>query len=125
MNHFIVIESNTTGTGAIIIENLLSHGNQVSFLTRAPAKYPFLSTIDPRLKLVEVDTNSFPAVMRAIQELQARGNVNAVSTSSEFYVPIAAQVAAALGLPGLDPVAARICRHKPSTRQRLRDAGLL
>lgn len=123
--NFIFVESNTTGTGALIMERLLSRGDGVTFLTRTPQKYPFLAGKDPRLEVHEVNTNSFTAVLGAIEEIQQRQAVNAIATSSEFYVPIVAQLAAALGLPGLDPAAAQTCRHKPSTRRKLREAGLL
>jgi S-sulfo-L-cysteine synthase (3-phospho-L-serine-dependent) len=125
MNHFVLVESNTTGTGAIIVERLLSRGDCVTFLTRTPGKYPFLALTDPGLQVRNVDTNCFAAVIKAIQEIHSQKIVNAVVTTSEFYVPLVAQVATALGLPGLDPAAAKICRHKPSTRKTLQAAGLL
>jgi S-sulfo-L-cysteine synthase (3-phospho-L-serine-dependent) len=125
MNHFVLIESNTTGTGAIIVERLLARGDSVTFLTRTPEKYPFLAFKDPSLEVMDVDTNCFASVIQVIQEIHSRKPVNAVVTTSEFYVPLVAQVATALGLPGLDPVAAQTCRHKPSTRKKLRAAGLL
>ncbi|HEX4603808.1 MAG TPA: ATP-grasp domain-containing protein [Candidatus Angelobacter sp.] len=125
MNHFVLIESNTTGTGAIIVERLLARGDRVTFLTRTPEKYPFLGFKDPALEVSAVNTNCFTAVIKTIQGIQARQTVNAVVTTSEFYVPLVAQVSTALGLPGLNPVAAQTCRHKPSTRKQLKAAGLL
>jgi len=125
MNHFVLIESNTTGTGAIIVERLLARGDKVSFLTRTPEKYPFLAFKDPALEVRDVDTNCFATVIKTVQEIHTQQAVNAVATTSEFYVHLVAQVATALGLPGLDPVAAQTCRHKPSTRKKLRAAGLL
>jgi biotin carboxylase len=125
MNHFVFVESNTTGTGAIIAERLLSRGDRVTFLTATPSKYPFLLSRHPGLLVVEIDTNSFAAVMEAIEQIRAQCPVNAVATSSEFYVPLVAQLASVMGLPGLNPAAAQTCRHKPSTRRKLRAAGLL
>ena len=125
MNHFVLIESNTTGSGAIIVERLLARSDRVTFLTRTPGKYPFLVHKNPDLHVEEVDTNCFATVIKAIQQIHEQQAVNAVLTTSEFYVPLAAQVAIALGLPGLDPVAAQTCRHKPSTRKKLSAAGLL
>jgi S-sulfo-L-cysteine synthase (3-phospho-L-serine-dependent) len=123
--NFIFLESSTTGTGALVVEKLLSRGDEVTFLTRTPQKYPFLASKHPRLQVQEVNTNSFAAVLQVIEEIKQRRAVNAITTTSEFYVLIVAQLAAALGLPGLDPAAAQSCRHKPSTRRKLRDAGLL
>jgi S-sulfo-L-cysteine synthase (3-phospho-L-serine-dependent) len=123
--NFIFVESNTTGTGALIMDRLLSRGDGVTFLTRTPHKYPFLVSRDPRLHVREVDTNCFAAIVEVVQEIHRTQDVNAVATSSEFYVPTVAQLAASFGLPGLDPAAARTCRHKPSTRRALQNAGLL
>jgi S-sulfo-L-cysteine synthase (3-phospho-L-serine-dependent) len=125
MNHFVLVESNTTGTGAIIVERLLLRGDSVSFLTRTPEKYPFLAFKDPGLHVTDVDTNCFASVIKTIQEIHAQQAVNAVVTTSEFYVPLVAQLATVLGLPGLNPAAAQTCRHKPSTRGALHAAGLL
>jgi len=125
MSHFVLIESNTTGTGAIIVERLLARGDRVTFLTRTPKKYPFLAFKDAWLEVRDIDTNCFATVIKTVQEIHAWQTVNAVTTTSEFYVPLVAQIATALGLPGLDPVAAQTCRHKPSTRKQLRAAGLL
>jgi S-sulfo-L-cysteine synthase (3-phospho-L-serine-dependent) len=125
MNHFVLIESNTTGTGTIIVERLLARGDKVTFLTRTPEKYPFLAIKDTGFEVKVVNTNCFNSVIQTIQDRHAQCAVNAVVTTSEFYVPLVAQVATVLGLPGLDPVAAQTCRHKPSTRLKLRAAGLL
>jgi S-sulfo-L-cysteine synthase (3-phospho-L-serine-dependent) len=125
MNHFVLVESNTTGTGAIIVERLLARNDRITFLTRTPGKYPFLVQKHPDLRVEEVDTNCFSTVIKAIQQIHQQQAVNAVMTTSEFYVPLVAQIATALGLPGLDPVAAQTCRHKPSTRKKLGAAGLI
>jgi cysteine synthase A len=125
MSHFVFVESNTTGTGARAVEKMLARGDRVTFLTRDYKKYPFLACTHPRLWIRELDTNSFVAVMQAIREVEVKEAVDAVLTFSEFYVPLVGEVAFALGLHGLNPEAARICRHKPSTRKKLREAGLL
>jgi S-sulfo-L-cysteine synthase (3-phospho-L-serine-dependent) len=125
MNHFVFVESNTTGTGQLAVQRLIARGDRVTFLTRSRAKYPFLALADSGLQVIELDTNSLPAVwetMRAIQEVE---NIDAVLTFSEFYVCMVAELAAALGLPGLNAAAAQTCRHKPTTRSTLRAAGLL
>jgi cysteine synthase A len=124
--NYILVESNTTGTGAIMVERLLSRGDAVTFLTRTPGKYPFLlNSKASRLQVREVNTNCFASTLKAIREIQRQWPVHAIATSSEFYVPTVSQLAAALALPGLDPVAAQACRHKPTTRRKLHDAGLL
>ena len=44
MKRFLFVESNTTGTGKLAVERLLAAGHHVTFLTRTPAKYPFLAS---------------------------------------------------------------------------------
>lgn len=125
MKHFVFVESNTTGTGQIAVERLLARGNRITFLTRSRTKYGFLANSKAGLSVLELDTNDRSAVLGAMRTIHALEGVDAVLTFSEFYVPTAGEAAMTLGLPGLDPEAARTCRHKPSTRHALRKAGLL
>lgn len=124
MRHFVFVESNTTGTGRLAVERLLAAGERVSFLTRSPGRYPFLSSADPGLSVHVLETNDARAVTAALRRLQHRSQVDAVLTLSEFYVTVVAQVAARCGLRGLSPTAARACRDKHATRRALRAAGL-
>jgi biotin carboxylase len=125
--HFVFVESNTTGTGAIAVERLLGQRAKVTFLARRPGMYPFLAAgalPDGRLAVRIVDTNAVEAVVREIGGLQRTAAVDAVLTFSEFYVGIVAEAARRLGFPYLAPAAARICRDKFATREALRGAGL-
>lgn len=124
MTHFVFVESNTTGTGQLAVERLLAAGHAVTFLTRAPGKYAFLSAGAPHLRVDEIETNDVETVVGAVRDLQARGAVDALLTFSEFYVEIVAEAARRLGLRYLNPEAARICREKPRTRRALRQFGL-
>jgi S-sulfo-L-cysteine synthase (3-phospho-L-serine-dependent) len=124
MKHFVFVESNTTGTGGLAVQRLLAGDHRVTFLTRTPNKYPFLERGGINLCVREVDTNNLPLLLAVLGEVQREAGVDAVLTLSEFYVTAVAALAAALGLPGLNPEAARLCRHKPSTRRVLADAGL-
>lgn len=123
-DHFLFIESNTTGTGALAVRRLLAQGDCVSFLASRPEKYPVLAEPAPRLEVVRLDTNDLAAVLRAVEEVDRQNKVGAVLTFSEFYVSAAAEVAARFGFRYLNPDAARVCRSKPSTRRALREAGL-
>jgi biotin carboxylase len=125
MSRFVFVESNTTGTGQIAVERLLATQHHVTFLTRAPAKYAFLSSGDPRLDVHEIDTNDHDAVVCAIRHLQAQHPVDALLTFSDFYVVVVAEAAVRLGLRYLSPEPARLCREKPRTRSALKKAGLL
>jgi S-sulfo-L-cysteine synthase (3-phospho-L-serine-dependent) len=125
MKHIVLIESNTTGTGAIAVRRLLAQHHRVTFLTGTRSKYPFLSELQPQLRLMEIDTNDVALLLQELTVMQEREGIDALLTSSEFYVLAVAEIAAALGLPGLDPWVARACRHKPTTRRVLAEAGLL
>ena len=125
MSRFVFVESNTTGTGQLAVERLLTAGHHVTFLTRTPAKYAFLSSRDPLLDVHEIDTNDVDTVVRAIRDLQAQRAVDALLTFSDFYVVVVAEAAARIGLRYLSPEPARICREKPRTRCALKKAGLL
>jgi cysteine synthase A len=124
VSHLAFIESNTTGTGRIVIERLLARGDRVTFLTRSREKYPFLADPAPSLQIVDLETNDPAPVTAAVADLARRTPVDAVLTFSDFYVDIVAEVAARLGFRYLSPAAARTCRNKPLTRAALRAAGL-
>lgn len=120
--HFLFIESNTTGTGALAVGRLLEWGARVTFLTRQPEKYPFLVDPAPGLSVVVMDANDVEAVTEYVA--QVRRDLDAVLTFSEFYVATAAEVAARCGFRYLCPAAARTCRNKFEMRKALRLAGL-
>jgi biotin carboxylase len=122
--HFLFVESNTTGTGALAVSRLLAEGARVTFLARQPAKYPFLARAASGLSVAVVDTNDAETVCAAVERVRRGHEIDAVLTFSEFYVVIAAEVAARFGYRYLSPAAARTCREKYSTRQALRAAGL-
>lgn len=122
--HFLFVESNTTGTGALAVTRLLADGARVTFLARQPEKYPFLADPAPGLAVVVADTNDLEAVATHVAQVQRQHEVDAVLTFSEFYVAIVAEVARRCGFRYLSPRAARLCRNKLETRGALRAAGL-
>jgi len=122
--HFLFVESNTTGTGALAVTRLLESGAHVTFLARQPEKYPFLAEPSPNLSVVVMDTNDVEAVTARVARVQRRRELDAVLTFSEFYVTIVAEVAARRRFRYLRPAAARTCRNKLETRRALRAAGL-
>jgi cysteine synthase A len=125
VRHFLLVESNTTGTGALAVDRLLGRGDRVTFATRDPRRYPFLASQRERLSVARVETNHTPAITELLRDLSRTAPVDAVMSFSEFYVITVADLAAAHGLPGLDPAAARSCRDKHATRSRLRAAGMV
>lgn len=126
MRHFVFVESNTTGTGAIAVQRLLSAGHSVTFLTRDRRKYPFLQNVQQTfaLRVEDVETNDPAPVVDAVHRMQGEERVDALLTFSDFYVAIVAEAARSCGLKGLQPSAARTCRNKHLARCALRAAGL-
>ncbi len=59
-----------------------------------------------------------PELIAKVREIQERFGIACLYNVIEFYVLQAAQVAAALGLPGLSPASARLCLDKNLMRQR-------
>ncbi|MDC0708188.1 ATP-grasp domain-containing protein [Stigmatella sp. ncwal1] len=125
MNQFVFVESNTTGTGRLAVERLLAQGEQVTFITRQPEKYPFLvGNKAPGLRVLNVETNDASAVEACVDGLVKEGRVAALLTFSTFYVPTVASIAARHGLRYLQPRAAQACHNKHEARAMLRAAGL-
>lgn len=122
--HFLFVESNTTGTGALAVTRLIESGARVTFLAREPGKYPFLAAPAPGLSVATLDTNDVEAVAAHVDGVRQEHGLDAVLTFSEFYVAIVAEVAERYGYRYLSPAAARTCRNKPETRKALRAAGL-
>jgi len=71
-----------------------------------------------------VDTNDDTAVIAAARRLHAAAPLDAVVPGFEHYVPVAARVAADLGLPGIGVEAAMRLRHKHLMRAALGAAGI-
>jgi len=117
---FVLVESNTTGTGRLFCACARRMGLRPVLFARDPARYPYVAAdaIDSRV----VDTTDASAVLAACAELG--GRVVGVASSSEYFVATAGEVARALGLPHPDPDAVRACRDKHAQRVRLRDAGV-
>ncbi|HEY8472074.1 MAG TPA: ATP-grasp domain-containing protein [Natronosporangium sp.] len=120
MSWFVLVESNTTGSGRLFCARAREFGFRPVVLTRDPARYPYLAT--DNVDSQRVDTADPAAVLAACQRLG--GEVAGVTSSSEYFIGTAARVARSLRLPHPDPVAIEACRDKPTQRSRLRAAGV-
>jgi argininosuccinate lyase len=119
---FVLVESNTTGSGRLFCSCARRLGLRPVLLARDPGRYPYvaLDGIDARV----VDTTDLAAIRSACAALGAAARIAGVTSSSEYSIAIASEVAGSFGLPHPDPDAARACRDKGTQRARLRDAGL-
>jgi len=122
MSRIIFIESNTTGTGEDFLRQARALEVEPLLLTRDIRRYPFarLEGFDFRT----IDTEDADRIFRTCKEIQRSFPIVAVTSSSEYSVPIAAQVARALQLLGPDPQAVRRCRDKEYQRRALHRVGL-
>jgi biotin carboxylase len=120
MSWLALVESNTTGSGRLFCRRARELGLRPAVLARDPDRYPYLVT--DRIDIRQVDTTDPAAVQAACAGLG--GPVAGVTSSSEYSIATASEVARALGLPHPDPAAIRACRDKAHQRARLRDAGV-
>ncbi len=117
---FVLVESNTTGSGRLFCARARDLGLRPVLLARDPGRYPYVA--HDGIDSAVVDTTDPAAVLAACAALE--GNVVGVTSSSEYFVGTASEVARELGLPHQDPDAVRACRDKHTQRGRLRAAGV-
>ena len=115
-----LVESNTTGSGRLFCAAARAAGLWPVLLARDPARYSYvaLDGIDSRV----VDTADPATVLEVCRGLGVP--VTGVTSSSEYHVATAGEVARALGRPHPDPDAVRACRDKRRQRTRLAEAGV-
>lgn len=116
---FVFIESNTTGTGRACLQRARERGFRVLFLASRPELYPFLAEelVVPHI----VDTTSADAISEV---LMREGDLHGVMSTSEYFIEIAAEVAARFSLVAADAEAVRTCRHKGRCVRVLEEAGV-
>ena len=116
----VLVESNTTGSGRLFCASARRLGLRPVLLARDPARYPYIAAdgVDAQV----VDTASVDAVHAAAGRLG--GRVAGVTSSSEYFIGTAAEVARAFGRPHPDPDAIRACRNKHTQRLRLAATGV-
>jgi biotin carboxylase len=116
---FVLVESNTTGTGRDFAAAAAAQGMRPVLLARDPRRYPYVAEL--ALPARVVDTADPAAVVAACHALGAPG-LAGITSSSEYFVQTAARVATVLGLPAQDERAIGNCRDKATQRRLLRAA---
>jgi biotin carboxylase len=123
MSRVVIIEPRSSGCW--LIDKAAERGDEAIVLTAGHGGRRVPDVHLDHADYVElVDTNDDDAVLAAVRRLHDAEPVHAVVPGFEHYVPLAARVAAALGLPGLDPQAALRLRHKHLMRAALATAGV-
>ena len=113
--YFVLVESNTTGTGRLLAAAARARGLCPVLLSTRPDRYPWVE--GDGVEVAWADTADPEALARICTRLARRDPVAGVTTSSEYFVAIAARVADRLGLPG--PAAASVEQCRDKRRQRL------
>lgn len=116
----IFVESNTTGSGMAALVCAREAGLRPVLLTSDPNRYRGLSATGATV--IRCETNTFAELHTAACTVP--GGIAGVTTTSDFYVLTAAELAVALGMPGNPPEAVRTCRDKARVRELLEDAGV-
>jgi len=115
--HLLFVESNTTGTGMFALDTARRLGFDPVLVTSRPSRYAGLTAT--RCEVLTCDTNSPADLRRTVQDHFRREEIAGVTTTSDFYVGLAAELAAWLGLPGNPVEAVAACRDKSALRRRL------
>ena len=116
---FVLVESNTTGTGRDFALAARRHGLRPVLVTRDPARYTYVAELDLDVRVV--DTTDEDAVLAACRDL---GPLRGIGSSSDLFVRTAAAAGRRLGLPVPDPEAIARCRDKAETRRCLSEHGV-
>lgn len=123
MVRIAVIEPRSAGYGLIDRGRELGHDMVVFTAGHGERRVP-----DEHLahasRVEVIDTNDDRLVRRRLRELHSRRPFAAVLPGFEHYVPLAADAAADLGLPGLPAATAAALRMKHLMRERLAASGI-
>jgi argininosuccinate lyase len=113
-NKFAFLESNTTGTGELLIHKALAKGLAPIFITSDPNKYSFLPL--ENVELVVLDSSTTDILFNYLSQIK---NLIGIYSSSEFHIENASWLANKLGLPGANLQSIKICRNKYLLHQAL------
>ncbi len=126
---FAVVESFMGALGRTPLQAARAQGLHIAFVTRDVSRYTpnrqareaFESCVDD---VIEADVHDSAAVITALDQAYERTDLRGIYTTLDHYVPVVAEAARVLGLPGLDPAAAHACRNKLQTRRATETAGV-
>jgi S-sulfo-L-cysteine synthase (3-phospho-L-serine-dependent) len=120
---FLFVESNTTGSGRNFLRSAALLGYRPILLAADPKRYEH-SGFDP-VEVVEADTSSVGTLEAVVRTLCRDGaELVAITSSSDYYVGIAATLARIFELHGPSPQAIQTCQDKNRQRAILREAGV-
>lgn len=118
-SRIVFIESNTSGTGHMFLAAAAKRGLEPIVMARDPNRYSFAHE-----HVYRVDTTDTGRLIEACRNIHRSGRIEAILSSSEYYVAHAARCARTFGLPGADVDAVTKCRDKAYQREMLSRAGI-
>ncbi len=121
-DRLLFIEANTSGTGMMAMQRALSQGLLPVFFTNKPERYSDLQEINCPVHVC--DTNNLAELQKVIEKHVQREEIRGITTTSEFYLEVVAELSARYGLPGNRPDDIRKARDKSLTRQILAEARI-
>ncbi|HEY5041135.1 MAG TPA: hypothetical protein VIK53_03960 [Verrucomicrobiae bacterium] len=102
-------------------ENLQKHGLRLGILIDTNSKAR-LGDVSQFVVVERFDfSRPLPDLIEAVRDIQKRFGIACLYNVVEFYVAQTAEVAAALGLPGISAASAQLCLDKNLMRQRFHD----
>lgn len=104
---FVFLESNTTGTGELLIQKAKKMGYLPVFLIKNPDKYSFLPLSD--IQTVIIDTENEAVLLKYLYKEE---NIIGIYSSSDYAIEMVAHLARALNLKGTNPDVINLCRDK-------------
>ena len=124
-----ILESNLSGSGFTGIKLCKEAGYRVTFITRDVERYRRIpmgrAHIDAYVdEIVHCETNYVDSVWETMRAKFEAGTFRAFLTLSEYDIVVTSEIATRLGLPSLDPDAARKARNKHLTRVAAAAAGV-
>lgn len=120
---FALVESNTTGSGRQFCRVAAARGLRPVVIARSPERYPYLA--EDGIDFVVGDTSDAEAVFAVCDTLAAGpGGLSGVTSSSEYFIALAARAAERLGLPAADGGALERARRKDEQRRVLSEAAV-
>lgn len=124
MECIVFIESNTSGTGKIFIQEAIKEGYQPILFATNPSLYTFIDEMSEQIKVINVDTLDDNKIRESINLLGDGIVVSGMISSSDYYVEIAARVAEKLSLPHFNYKSIKICRNKGLQRLKLEENAI-
>src|SRR5258708_30928548 len=118
----VFIESNTSGTGRLFARRAVELGYRPMLLAADLNRYQYAS--EDGIESLQVDTQDQQAMLRVCRHLTHDSAIGGVTSSSEYFIEAAAELAQELNLPGPAPDSIRICRDKWLQRLHLSDAAV-